>query len=172
MSISLKRPVAVIFVIVILLGLAFILLLHRASATKAQTQSDKIAAVIRQIDRANVGLPDPQVQAKSLMLAVRIQNAVPPAASWCDALNVGNKLWPVTPTNTFFALNSQLAGQTNLRSLSSDTVLFFETSQPGWNQAGGPELLANRPEGVAVALLDGRALVVSHDEAAKLRWAP
>jgi hypothetical protein len=56
--------------------------------------------------------------------------------------------------------------------MSGDTVVFFETSNTAWNQAGGPELLAKKPEGVAVAFADGRALVVPANEVAKLRWKP
>jgi hypothetical protein len=50
--------------------------------------------------------------------------------------------------------------------------VFFETKTHGWNQAGGPEMLAKKPSGVAVAFADGRALLVDPAETARLRWEP
>jgi hypothetical protein len=51
-------------------------------------------------------------------------------------------------------------------------VVFFGISKPGWNQAGGPELLARKDGGAAVALADGRALIVGSNESVSLRWVP
>ena len=56
--------------------------------------------------------------------------------------------------------------------LLPDLVVFFETPKPGWNQSGGPELLARKDSGVVVAFGDGRALLVPPDQTAKLRWNP
>jgi hypothetical protein len=125
-----------------------------------------------QIKQANIGLPDPQIEAKTLVICAMAQKKIPLTANWCEALNIGGRIWPATPTNTVFALNSQVAGLAYSRTMRGDTVAFFETSNPGWNLAGGPELLAKKAEGVAVAFLDGRALIVSPDEVAKLNWKP
>ena len=107
-----------------------------------------------------------------LVICAMSRGKIPDAANWCDALNSGGRLWPVTPTNTVFALNSRMAGRSFSRDMHSDTVLFFEASNPGWNQTGGPELVAKKDEGVAVGFLDGRALIVPPGEVAQLRWTP
>ena len=148
------------------------ILFWKSTASKKQSPSAQLAATVSRINQVNAGLPELQIQAKTLMFAVILQKKIPAAAGWCDALNAGKKLWPVTPTNTFLALNSQMAGREWAPGLAGDTVVFFETASAGWNQTGGAELMAQRPDGVAVALADGRALILSRDEAAKLRWTP
>jgi len=144
------------------------------AAPSGKTEVDKIAESAAHIQQSNADLPDLQVQAKTLIFATMIQKRIPPAAKWCDTLNTGGKLWPVTPTNTVFALNAQVAGRpfskTNMP--PGDVVVYFEAAGAGWNQAGGAELLANKPTGVAVALADGRALLVTPAEAVHLRWTP
>ena len=172
MTLTKKQIVALAGTIIIIAVAIIVLLTSKRSPSKDPSQQAKIAAIISRVNQANAGLPDPQIQAKTLILTAMIQKKIPAAANWCDTLNAGNKLWPVTPTNTVFALNSQLAGHAYTRGMRSDTVVFFETSNPGWNQAGGPELLAKKTEGVAVALLDGRAFILSHDDAVKFNWAP
>ncbi len=169
-----KITVAVAAVIVLLAGLVAVVGWKLASAASQETQEAKITKTVEKIKQTNTGLPDPQVQAKTLIFAAMIQKQIPAAAGWCDALNVGGRLWPVTPTNTVFAINAQVAGRRYSRTdmPGGDVVVFFETSQPGWNRAGGPELLAENPDGVAVALADGRAMVVTPTEAANLRWNP
>lgn len=169
-----KTKTAVLIGTVIVLVAGTIVLATRKCAPTAgeKPQPEGIAATTDRIKQVNVGLPDPQIQAKMLIFAAMIQKRIPDAANWCDTLNVGNKLWPVTPTNTVFALNSQMAGRAYVKGIRGDTVVFFEASSPGWNQAGGPELLAEKAEGVAVAFMDGRAVIVPPGEIAKLRWAP
>jgi hypothetical protein len=115
--------------------------------------------------------PANQQQAKFMVLSAWELQQVPNAANWCDALNASPSEWPGVPANTVFALNAQAAGRA-LASLPRDLVVFFETPKPGWNQAGGPELLARNESGVAVAFADGRALLVPPDQTAKLRWNP
>jgi len=70
-----------------------------------------------------------------------------------------------------FALNSAVSGR-KLMDLPSDTVVFFETPNSGWNQSGGPELLAQKSLGVAVAFADGRALLVDPEQTDTLQWNP
>jgi len=146
----------------------------RADELEKNQQAAKIATAVEQIKQANVGLPDPQVQAKTLIFAAMIQKKIPESSKWCETLNVDGKLWPVTPTNTVFALNWAVAGKiySKTNRPAADVVVFFETPSPGWNVTGGVELLARRPEGVAVALADGRTLLLTPAEAAKLRWSP
>lgn len=113
----------------------------------------------------------PQNQAKLLVLSAASLAKIPAAANWCEALNAANSRQPAVPTNTMFALNAQAAGRERAK-LPADLVLFFETAKPGWNRAGGAELLAKKASGVAVAFADGRALLISPDEAGNLRWKP
>src|SRR5688572_300856 len=82
-----------------------------ADELEKSQQAAKISAAAEQIKQANVGLPDPQVQAKTLIFTAMIQKRIPEATKWCETLNVDGKLWPVTPTNTVFALNSAVAGR-------------------------------------------------------------
>ena len=132
----------------------------------------KAAAAIERVRQVNADLPAMQGQAKMLIFSAFTQRKIPDAARWCEDLNVGGKIWPAPNSNTVFALNSQVAGRAFSPSLPGDTVVFFEAARPGWNQTGGADLLAKRAEGVAVALADGRALIVAPDEAAQLRWQP
>jgi len=147
---------------------------HAHSTGHRHDQAAEVAAAVDRVNEANLSRPQVQVQAKSLIFAALIQKQIPTASKWCETLNVGNKLWPETPTNTVFALNSRVAGRTYSKTESppSDVVVFFETSTPGWDRAGGPELLASNGDGVAVAFADGRALIVSPTEARNLRWDP
>ena len=142
----------------------------RAPGNKATPE--RIAATVDRIQQASAGLPDSQIQAKTLIMTAMLQKRIPDAANWCDTLNAGNRLWPAMPTNTVFALNSRMAGHPYVRGIRGDTVVFFEAASPGWNQAGGPELLAEKAQGVAMAFADGRALIVPSSEVARLRWEP
>jgi RNA polymerase sigma factor (sigma-70 family) len=160
-------------VIVVLAGGTTMVLVKRAGSVRNQQPPwPKAVPTAKQIAQANLGLPELQTDAKLLVICAMSRGKIPDAANWCDTLNSGGRLWPVTPTNTVFALNSRMAGRSFSRDMHSDTVLFFETSNPGWNQTGGPELVAKKDEGVAVGFLDGRALIVSPGEVAQLRWTP
>ena len=125
-------------------------------------------ALVKQV---NTGLPAAQTEAKTLIFSAHHLGSVPATAHWCEALNTSGKLWSSTPATTVFALNSKVAGLP-LANLPGDTVVFFETSHPGWNQAGGRELLAKNEAGVAVALAGGSALIVTPGEIDSLRWNP
>jgi len=175
-STKIKTTVAIGTVIALIVGTMVIMKGKQARADEVEKdqQAAKIATAVEQIKQANVGLPDLQVQAKTLIFTAMIQKKIPAASKWCEAMNVDGKLWPVTPTNTLFALNSAVAGRiySKTNRPAADVVVFFETSSPGWNLTGGVELLAKRPEGVAVALADGRTTLMTPAEVAKLRWAP
>lgn len=134
--------------------------------------------LIDKITDANTGLPEAQTQAKMLIFTAMSQKQIPPSARWCDTLNQNKKLWPTTPTNTLFALNSKFAGHSYTRkdlmtgTIPPRTVVFFETARPGWNQSGGSELLPKTDNMIAVAFADGSASLVSAAEAAGLLTAP
>ena len=165
------RAVATAAVVILIAGLIEILGRKLIRAVLPETQQAKIATTVEKVRQANAGLPDPQVQAETLIFPAMIQKQIPAAVRRCDTLNVGGKPRPITPTNITFALNSRVAelpySKTNRP--RSDVVVLFETAKPGWNLAGDSELLAHKPEGVAVALADGRAMLVTHTEAVHLR---
>lgn len=167
-TIKTKTVVLSIAVMIILAGV-FVLTRKKP---EPKTPSEEVAAAIGEISKANVGLPAPQIDAKALIMTAMIQKRIPSATNWCETLNVGNKLWPVTPTNTVFALNPKMAGQVYRKGIRGDSVVFFEASNPGWNLVGGPELLAQKSDGVTVAFMNGRSLVVQPGEIAGLRWDP
>jgi hypothetical protein len=125
----------------------------------------------RAVVEVNAPYPANQQQAKFMILSAWELQQVPNAARWCDALNASPQDWPGVPSNTVFALNVQAAGHA-LTTLPRDLVVFFETPKPGWNRAGGSELLARNENGVAVAFADGRALLVPPGQVATLRWNP
>jgi hypothetical protein len=167
-----KTAVVAGVVIVLVAGTTMMLVKHTRSSPNQRPPWPGAVPTAEQIGQANIGLPDPQIEAKTLVFCAMAQRKIPDAANWCETLNVGGRLWPVTPTNTVFALNSQMAGRALSRGMRGDTVVFFETSNPGWNQTGGPELLAKKAEGVAVGFLGGRALIVPPGEIAQLCWTP
>ncbi|MGA2556310.1 MAG: sigma-70 family RNA polymerase sigma factor [Verrucomicrobiota bacterium] len=169
-----KAQTAAAAAVVILLatGTTVVLVRHPSPTQNTQAPWPKALPTASQIAQANPGLPELQIAAKTLVFSAMARKTIPEAANWCESLNSDGRLWPVTPTNTFFALNSQMAGRSFSRGMNGDTVLFFQTSNPGWNQTGGPELLANKSEGVAVGFLDGRALIVPPGDVTQLRWTP
>ena len=167
-----KTTVVAGVIVVLAGGTTMVLVKHAGSARNQQHPWPKAVPTAKQIGQANIGLPELQIEAKTLIFSVMARRKIPDAASWCDTLNSDGRLWPVTPTNTVFALNSQMAGRSFSRGMRGDTVLFFEASNPGWNQTGGPELVAKKDEGVAVGFLDGRTLIVPPGEVAQLRWTP
>ena len=171
-----KLTAAIAIIVVLIIGSVTIVRWKHtdAPAREQARQAARITAAAEQIQNVNAGLPDLQVQAKTLIFTAMIQKKIPAASKWCETLNVDHKLWKTTPTNTLFALNSAVAGRafSKTNRMAGDLVVFFETSNPGWNQAGGAELLATHPAMITVALADGRALTVSPAEAAKLRWTP
>jgi prepilin-type processing-associated H-X9-DG protein len=123
---------------------------------------------------------------KQLALAVMIYsgdhaNHLPPAATWCDAIQTN-----AGPGNVFrcpasgnaasrcdYAFNAKLDGLDTSK-INPQTVLIFE-SDGGWNAHGGAELLASprhpRHNSV-VAFADGHAEIESEAKLKTLRWDP
>lgn len=169
-----KARTAVIIGVVALLVAGIIALIEgkRAATTRTKPQAANIPAAMQQVRQVNVSLPERQTQAKMLIMAAHIQKKIPEASNWCERLNASGSIWPAIPTNTVFAINTNLAGKAFTRDMSGDAVVFFESVNSGWNQAGGAELLAANADGVTVALADGRAIIVSPVETTNLRWTP
>jgi len=106
-------------------------------------------------------------------------NQLPPAASWCDAIQ-GN----VMITNFFmcmsepklrcaYAFNAKLDGRKD-NAVDPQTVMLFESDR-GWNGCGGPEALKphkHSDRSVNVALANGSVESVPLSELSKLRWEP
>jgi prepilin-type processing-associated H-X9-DG protein len=121
---------------------------------------------------------------KQLALAVRMyandhNNQLPPAATWCDAVQiyVGNpKVFrcPADPDRrSAYAFNAKLDGKKD-NEIDPQTVLIFE-SQAGWNGAGGAERLALRHHSsgiVNVAFADGAVRSLTRSQLSTLRWDP
>ncbi len=121
---------------------------------------------------------------KQLALGVRMyatdhNNQLPPAATWCDAVQkyVGNPKVFCCPSDpnrrSAYAFNAKLDGKKD-NEIDPQTVLLFE-SEAGWNGAGGAEKLAPRRHSsgiVNVALADGAVMSVSRSRLGTLRWDP
>lgn len=122
---------------------------------------------------------------QQLAMAVRTyatdhENQLPPAASWCDAIQ------STVPTSQAFrclaaksgqrcdyALNANVGGK-NLSDVSPATVLIFE-STGGWNVSGGRELLPQKSRHgsvFVVALANGTVKQVEESQLDTLRWEP
>jgi prepilin-type processing-associated H-X9-DG protein len=119
----------------------------------------------------------------SLMAAFSIyanefDGSLPSVESWCDT--IGKYMKPgllICPGSnakedqSSYAMNEFLAGK-KLAELSPDLVLLFE-SKPGWNKAGGPEILTTQhheDEGCNVLFADGHVKFVGADEISELKW--
>lgn len=149
--------------------IATTLLVHHYTTGSNQARLSQVAPAIDQIRAIN---PDQALaQGKALIFSSFALRQVPAAARWCETLNGNGKLWPVTPTNTVFALNAKAAGLA-ISTLPGDLVVFFETPKTGWNVAGGAELFTAGENTAAVAFANGQVLQVSGQEASSLRWAP
>jgi prepilin-type processing-associated H-X9-DG protein len=120
---------------------------------------------------------------KSLELSFKLyaddfDGSLPSVESWCDAL--GKYLIPrsfICPGSnakedqSSYAMNKFLDGR-RLAELPPDLVLLFE-SKPGWNMAGGPEILTtehHEGEGCNVLFVDGHVELIGTDEISELRW--
>jgi prepilin-type processing-associated H-X9-DG protein len=121
---------------------------------------------------------------KQLGLAVRIyandhNGQLPPAATWCDAIqgSVGSPKVFECPSEPgqrcAYAFNAKLNGKKE-GEIDPQTVLLFE-SDAGWNGTGGatnvkPHKHSNRT--VNVAFADGSVQQLSRSRLGTLRWEP
>jgi prepilin-type processing-associated H-X9-DG protein len=121
---------------------------------------------------------------KQLALAVLIYtsdhtNHVPPAATWCDAIKVSEKIFKCPAANSSsqcdYAFNAKLDGMDTSK-INPQTVMIFE-SDTGWNASGGSELLPARARHgrgrvFVVAFVDGHVESVAQSRLNTLRWEP
>lgn len=104
--------------------------------------------------------------------------SLPSVESWCDAL--GKYMLPeylICPGSnakegqSSYAMNEYLEGR-KLAGLPPDLVLLFE-SKPGWNKAGGPEILTtenHEGKGCNVLFVDGNVKLIGADKISELKW--
>jgi hypothetical protein len=121
---------------------------------------------------------------KQLGLAVRVyavdhNDQLPPAATWCDAIqsNVGSPkvfLCPSEPgRRCAYAFNAKLDGK-KLSEIYPQTVVLFE-SDAGWNGTGGADSLKPHKHStsrVNIALADGAVMQIQLSQLGTLRWEP
>ncbi|MBE0534464.1 MAG: DUF4190 domain-containing protein [Phycisphaerae bacterium] len=111
------------------------------------------------------------------MYADWYEGNIPASDKWCDLLmqeaDVSRRSFqcPTAPSGTCsYAINSNL--QTLGGKPDPELVAIFE-STPGWNQAGGPELLTTEYHdggGCNVAFADGHTEFIPADELGRLKW--
>ena len=103
---------------------------------------------------------------------------LPSTESWCDAL--GKYMSPrmlICPGSnaredqSSYAMNEYLEGR-KLAGLPPDLVLLFE-SKPGWNKAGGPEILTTENhggKGCNILFVDGHVKSIGAEKISELKW--
>ncbi len=115
----------------------------------------------------------------AIMYASSNNDQLPPAATWCDALqaNLGSPQvfqCPSAPgARCAFGFNSKLGGK-KLAEVAPQTVMFFE-APGGWNQSGGPEAALQAPPHDTfynVGFVDGHVEAVQAARLRTLRWDP
>jgi hypothetical protein len=121
---------------------------------------------------------------KQLAVGVRIyavdhDGQLPPAATWCDAIqsSVGSpKVFqcPSEPERRCsYAFNAKLDGKKDSE-INPQTVLLFE-SDAGWNGTGDADNLKPHSHSgriVIVALADGAVMQIPRSKLGTLRWEP
>jgi prepilin-type processing-associated H-X9-DG protein len=120
---------------------------------------------------------------KSLGLSFKLytddfDGSLPSVESWCDALGKymlpENLICPGSDAKegqSSYAMNEFLSGK-KLAELPPDLVLLFE-SKPGWNKAGGPEILTmenHEGEGCNVLFADGYVEFIRPEKILELKW--
>ncbi len=101
----------------------------------------------------------------------------PTPSEWCDLLiehanvsRVSFRCHGVIDGPSNYAMNKSVEGLGT--SAPPDMVLLYET-HPGWNQAGGPEMLTvenHQGEGCNVLFVDGHVEFVRQQDLSQLRW--
>ncbi len=132
---------------------------------------------------------------KQLSLAMHLyaddnRGQLPAPERWCDALqpylggnstavfqNPAIALDAPQGRTSGFGFNARIAG-TNLDKIDPGTVIIFELQSPGWNIAGGPELMRQTQSGrffpaVVVGFVDGHCETINLGTRLEaMRWSP
>jgi prepilin-type processing-associated H-X9-DG protein len=160
---------------IVLSGLSFALLpavMLMPALTRAKAKAQSITCM-NHMKQLGLGL---------MMYSSDNQNQWPAADKWCDAIShsVGSEatfkcLAGPPGQRCHYAFNARLSGlPVNQIREPMRTVLAFET-EGGWNQAGGQELVLNRPRHlgtVGVLFADGHVEMVRMTRLQSLRWDP
>ena len=113
-----------------------------------------------------------------VLYADEFDGSLPSVESWCDAL--GKYMTPgllICPgsnakeNQSSYAMNEYLDGK-KLAELPPNLVLLFE-SKPGWNKAGGPEILTtenHEGKGCNILFVDGNVKFIRADKISDLKW--
>jgi len=114
-----------------------------------------------------------------LIYAGEYDDKYPTPSKWCDLLlehtDVTEKQFRCKgtyegPCNYAMNKNAEIRGTDS----PPDMVLLFETS-PGWNQAGGPDILTtdnHQGEGCNIVFVDGHVQFVKTRDLNNLKWTP
>jgi hypothetical protein len=115
---------------------------------------------------------------RAMLIYANEQDGFPTTSKWCDLLIEHAEVDPSLfrckgafegPCN--YAMNKNVENF-NLGNAPPEMVLLFETN-PGWNQAGGPELLTtdnHQREGCNVLYVNGYIEFVKTQDLDKLKW--
>ena len=106
------------------------------------------------------------------------QDTLPPAASWCDAIQrdvykptVFQCRADKSSARSSYAFNAQLGGR-KIDEVNPQTVMIFECPG-GWNVSGGASKMITRHQGnYVVCYVDGSVEQVSPARLSQLRWNP
>ena len=122
---------------------------------------------------------------KQLSIGVRMysgdnKDQLPPAATWCDAIqpeagttNIFHCPADFSGSRCSYAFNAKLGGMDESK-INPHTVTIFE-SDGGWNANGGSELMIRKPRHArvfVVAFADGSVQQLRESQLNTLRWAP
>jgi len=115
---------------------------------------------------------------KAMLIYANDHDGFPGSSQWCDLLIEHTEVSPSIfrckgahkgPCN--YAINKNLENF-DTGNAPPDMVVLFET-YPGWNQAGGPEILTtenHNGEGCNVLFLDNHVEFVKTEDLDKLKW--
>lgn len=117
---------------------------------------------------------------KAILIYANDYDAFPTSSKWCDLLIEHSELDPslfCCPGAQFGQVRCSYAMNKNLENFDTsnvppEMVAIFETN-PGWNQAGGPELLTtenHQGKGCYVVYVDCRVEFVKTQDLDKLKW--
>jgi hypothetical protein len=122
---------------------------------------------------------------KQLSIGMRMysrdnKDQLPPAATWCDAIqpeagttNIFHCPADFSGSRCSYAFNAKLGGMDESK-INPNTVMIFE-SDSGWNANGGSELMIRKPRHArvfVVAFADGSVQQLPESQLNTLRWDP
>ena len=161
---------SVVFLVVGMIAIPAALLLPALAKAKARVP---VIISLNNVKQLNLGV---------MLYADDSKDRFPTATQWCDLVKPyvgGTQVFlrsgdQKTGVRSSYAYNDRLVGS-KLRRVNKDTVMVFELEHPGWNVAGGPELL-RKPgrfgDTVIVGFADGRAESIPPNRLKSLRWDP